>query len=155
MTEAKEKYFEQLIATYTDNMRASDVKSNILIFFLAISISTVTAFRAELPPYIPILLLLVPPGCSIFLLILSISPRFVVIPGYPFYVRRSMSPDDFVTPPEDEESLLSLYRHRCAAFGNILYWKVFLFRVAVAICLFYVAVLLVLALGGGLGALSR
>jgi hypothetical protein len=115
MTEAKEKYFEQLIATYTDNMRASDFKSNILIFFLSISISTVTAFCADLPTHIPILLLLAPPLCSIILLILSISPRFAVIPGYPFYVRRSMNPDVFVTPPEDEEGLLSLYRYRCAA----------------------------------------
>jgi hypothetical protein len=149
------RYFESLISVYTDNIRASDFKSNILIFFLSLSISTVTAFRGEFPHYVPILLLLLLPMCSIILLILSIAPRFIIIPGYPFYLRRSMSADAFVTPPEDEEGLLALFRKRCAALGNILYWKIFLFRIAIGICLFYLVALMFLALSGGLGAFSR
>jgi hypothetical protein len=148
------KYFEDLLSVYTDNIRASDFKSNVLIFFLSISISTVAAFRPELPHYIPMLLLLLLPVCSIILLILSLAPRFIAIPGYPFYLRRSMSPDAFVAPPEDAEAFLALLRHRCASLANILYWKIVLFRIAIGICLFYLTALSALALGGGLRAIS-
>jgi hypothetical protein len=148
------KYFEDLISVYTDNIRASDFKSNVLIFFLSISISTVAAFRPELPRYIPMLLLLLLPVCSIILLILSLAPRFIAIPGYPFYLRRSMSPEAFVTPPEDVEDFLALLRYRCASLANILYWKIILFRIAIGICLFYLAALVALALGGGLRAVA-
>ncbi len=50
------KYFEGLLAVYTDNIRISDIKSNIILFFLSISIPTVVAFRAQLPVYMPLLL---------------------------------------------------------------------------------------------------
>jgi hypothetical protein len=45
------KYFEGLLSVYTDNIRISDIKSNIILFFLAISIPTVAAFRTQLPTY--------------------------------------------------------------------------------------------------------
>jgi hypothetical protein len=47
------KYFEGLLTVYTDNIRISDIKSNIILFFLAISIPTVAAFRAQLPTHVP------------------------------------------------------------------------------------------------------
>ncbi|MFZ2104238.1 MAG: hypothetical protein WAV18_02460 [Roseiarcus sp.] len=65
----------------------------------------------------------------------------VVIPGFPFYVRRSMGPDDFVMPPEDAKERMVLFRHRCAALANVLYWKIFLFRIAMALCLVYLIIL--------------
>ena len=43
------KYFEGLLTVYTDNIRISDIKSNIILFFLAISIPTVAAFRTQAP----------------------------------------------------------------------------------------------------------
>ena len=49
------KYFEGLFTVYTDNIRISDIKSNIILFFLAISIPTVAAFRTQLPFYMPII----------------------------------------------------------------------------------------------------
>jgi hypothetical protein len=142
------KYFEGLLTVYTDNIRISDIKSNIILFFLAISIPTVAAFRTQLPNYIPFFVLLLLPLFSIILLVLAIYPRFVVTPGFPFFIKRSVTPDDFVTPPEDDKELLALFRTRCAALAKILYWKIFLFRIAMAACLVYLAVLFVLALGG-------
>ncbi len=62
------KYFEGLLSVYTDNIRISDIKSNIILFFLSISIPTVVAFRAQLPVYVPLLLLLLLPLFSIILL---------------------------------------------------------------------------------------
>jgi len=142
------KYFESLLGVYTDNIRISDVKSNIILFLLTFSIPTMVAFRAQLPVYIPLLLLLLLPLFAIILLILAIYPRFVVTPGFPFFVKRSVSPDEFVTPPDDEEELLALFRNRCAALAKILYWKVVLFRIAMGACLIYLAILFVLSIGG-------
>jgi hypothetical protein len=142
------KYFEGLLSVYTDNIRISDIKSNIILFFLAISIPTVAAFRAQLPFYMPLLLLLLFPLFSIILLVLAIYPRFVLTPGFPFFIKRSVMPEDFVSPPEDDKELLALFRTRCAALAKILYWKIFLFRIAMASCLVYLALLFLLALGG-------
>jgi hypothetical protein len=144
------KYFEGLLAIYTDNIRISDIKSNIILFLLTFSMPTVAAFRAQLPVYVPLLLLLLLPLFSIILLILAIYPRFVVTPGFPFFVKRSVSPDEFVTPPDDEEELLALFRNRCAALAKILYWKVVLFRIAMSACLIYLTILFVLLIGGAL-----
>lgn len=142
------KYFEGLLAVYTDNIRISDLKSNIILFFLAISIPTVAAFRAQLPISMPIFLLLLLPLFSIILLVLAIYPRFVSTPGFPFFIKRSVTADDFVSPPDDDTELLALFRTRCAALAKILYWKICLFRIAMASCLIYLAVLFVRALGG-------
>ena len=148
------RYYEGLIGTYTDNIRNADTKSNIIIIVVLFSISTVTAFRNQFPSFMPIYLLLLLPLCAIIVLMLAIYPRFVVIPGFPFYVRRSMQHDDFVTPPEDGKDLLVLYRHRCAALANILYWKIFLFRIAMVLCLIYLIILAFLALFEGLSSLG-
>jgi hypothetical protein len=142
------KYFEGLLTTYTDNIRISDIKSNIILFILAFSIPTVAAFRTQLPFYMPLYLLLLLPLFSIIVLVLAIYPRFVVTPGFPFFIKRSVVPEDFVTPPDDEKELLALFRTRCAALARILYWKIFLFRIAMGGCLIYLAVLFLLAIGG-------
>jgi|SRR5208282_5308905 len=142
------KYFESLLTIYTDNIRISDIKSNIILFFLAISIPTVAAFRTQLPPYVPLFLLLLLPLFSIILLVLAIYPRFVVIPGFPFFIKRSAGPGDFVTPPDDDNELLALFRTRCAALAKILYWKILFFRIAMGACLIYLAILFALAIGG-------
>jgi hypothetical protein len=150
MSPDTKKYFESLLTIYTDNIRISDVKSNIILFFLAISIPTLVAFRTQLPLYTPLYMMLLLPMFSIILLILAIYPRFVATPGFPFFVRRTIDPEDFVTPPEDENELLALFRRRCAALAKILYWKILLFRIAMGVCLFYLAILFVLAIGGAL-----
>jgi hypothetical protein len=155
MTDAKIKYFEQLIATYTDNIRASDFKSNILIFFLSISISAVTSFRAELPRFLPILLLLTLPLCSIIILITAIYPRFRAVSGFSFHVKSSVGLNDFLDPPEDDEAIVLQLRYRCVALADILYRKIALFKVSMVICLIYLVTLLLLAVCGGVFALFR
>jgi len=142
------KYFEGLLAVYTDNIRISDIKSNIILFFLAISVPTVAAFRTQLPVFLPLFLLLLLPLFSIILLVLAIYPRYVVTPGFPFFIKRSVCPQDFVPPPDDETELLALFQRRCAALAKILYWKILFFRTAMAACLIYLAILFALAVGG-------
>jgi len=154
LSEEAVAYFERLIATYTENIRASDFRSNILIVFIAISVSPLMAFRGEFPRYIPMQLLVVIPLCSIILLLISIYPRFRVIPGYPFYVSRSASPDLFPLPADDPETILAQLRSRCLAFVKILYWKVFFFKIAIALCFIYLAALLALTFWSGIMALG-
>ena len=96
----------------------------------------------------PLFLLLLLPLFSIILLVLAIYPRYVVTPGFPFFIKRSVSPDDFVTPPDDEKELLGLFRSRCAALAKILYWKIFLLPDRDGGCLIYLAILFALAIGG-------
>src|SRR5271166_5137176 len=148
MTPETIKYFESLTAIYTDNIRSSDYRACTVLFLLAISISTIVAFRDELPASVPIFVLLIFPLFAIILLILSIYPRFIVTPGFPFYFRRSITPADFVGPPEEESELLALFRNRCAALATIFYWKMHYFRIALGISLFYLAILLILTFGG-------
>lgn len=88
------KYFEGLITVYTDNIRISDIKSNIILFLLAISIPTVVAFRLQLPAYMPLFLLLLFPLFSIIVLVVAIYPRFVTTPGFPFFIKRSVLPEN-------------------------------------------------------------
>ena len=148
------RYYESLIGIYTDNIRNADIKSNIILIIILFSISAVTSFRNQFPPFMPIYLLLLLPLCAIIVLVLAIYPRFVAIPGFPFYVRRSIRADDFVMPPEDGKDLMVLFRHRCAALANILYWKIFLFRIAMALCLIYLVILAILALFEGVASLG-
>jgi hypothetical protein len=96
----------------------------------------------------PLFLLLLLPLFSIILLVLAIYTRFVVTPGFPFFIKRSVSPDDFVTPPDDDKELLALFQVRCAALAKILFWKIVLFRIAMASCLAYLVILFALAIGG-------
>jgi hypothetical protein len=94
--------------------------------------------------------LLLLPLFAIILLILAIYPRFVVTPGFPFFTKRSVRPEDSVTPPDDEEELPALFRNRCAALAKILYWKIVLFRTAMGAGLIYLVILFVLSIGGAL-----
>lgn len=142
------KYFDSLADVYTDNIRSSDYRACTVLFLLAISISTLVAFRDELPASVPIFVLLILPLFAIILLVLSIYPRFIVTPGFPFYFKRFITPADFVGPPEEDSELLALFRNRCAALATIFYWKMHYFRIALGISLFYLAVLVILTFGG-------
>jgi hypothetical protein len=148
----KVKYFEQLNAMYTDNIRAIDFKCNILIFFLSISVGAVTSFRPDLPAYLPIMLLLTVPTASIIILLWSIYPRTVRSSGSHFHVKAKVGADDFADPPDDEESFIRQLRDRCVILANILSRKVWLFKISIILCLVYHIVLLaLLAIGGVMG----
>ena len=142
------KYFDNLTAIYTDNIRSTDYRACTVLFLLTVSVPTIVAFREELPNSVPLYILLLIPLCGIILLIVSIYPRFIVTPGFPFYFRRNISPADFILPPDDDGELLTLFRNRCAALATIFYWKMHYFRIALAASLVYLAMLLVLTLGG-------
>ena len=113
----------------------------------AAAAGAIVALRNDLPEFIPLSLLLLLPLSAIIFLLLSIYPRFSNTPDYPFFFRRSVGPDEFGDPPEDNREQLILFRNRCVSLATILYRKVLFFRIALGICLFYAAVLLALAIG--------
>jgi len=148
-SELRIKYFEQLNAMYTDNIRAIDFKANILIFFLSISVGAVTSFRPDLPPFVPILLLLTVPIASIIILIWSIYPRTIRTKGSHFHVKKNVDADDFADAPRDEESFIRTLRDRCVVLAKILSRKMWLFKLSIGLCLIYHIMLLALAAVGG------
>ena len=150
MSQDKRRLFERLIDTYTENIRASDVKSNVIGIMIIFSMSVLSIFRQDLPSWLPLYIILVVPMCSIFFLAVSIFPRFSTTPGLPFYVKREIGPTDFDIIPEEENDVLQLYRNECATLANILYRKVFHFRIAMAFCFLYFVLLFSLAIAGAL-----
>jgi hypothetical protein len=150
MSQDKCRFFERLTDTYTENIRASDVKSNIIGIMIIFSMSVLSIFRSDLPAWLPLYMILVLPMCAIFFLVISIFPRFSTAPSFPFYVKSAISPKDFDTIPEDESDLLRIYRDDCVSLGKILYWKVLYFKIAMVFCFLYFVVLLGLAIAGAL-----
>jgi hypothetical protein len=112
------------------------------------SVSVLSIFRLDFPTWLPFYLILLLPLGSMFFIILSIYPRFSPSPGFPFYVRSIISPNDFAAMPEDDGEILNAYRKDCACLAVILYRKVLLFRIAMAFCFLYFSVLLILAIAG-------
>src|SRR5207248_664253 len=113
------RYFEGLVALYGDNIRASDSKASNMIFLMTFTTPTIVVFRTQLPGFIPIYLLLLIPLCAIACFIFSMYPRFLVTPGFPFYYKRSVTPEDFPLPPQDGMKLLALFQNRCATLAGI------------------------------------
>ena len=148
MSPEKCRHFERLIDTYTDNIRASDVKSNIIGIMIIFSVSVLAIFRLEFPSWLPFYIILLLPMGSLFFIILSIYPRFSAFPGFPFYVKASISPTDFSAMPEDDNDLLDAYRKDCASLAKILYRKIMYFKIALGFCFLYFAILFVLAVAG-------
>jgi hypothetical protein len=153
MSPEQRQYFERLIDTYTENIRASDIKTNIVGIMIIFSISVVSLFRPDLPSWLPFYLLLLAPMLSLVFLLLAIFPRFSARPGFPFRIGASVAPSEFATMPKDDGELKLAYETDCSALAEILYWKVLYFRLAMALCFFYVGVLFCLAVGGALGRL--
>jgi hypothetical protein len=150
MFQDKRRFVERLIDTYTDNIRATDLKSNVIGIMIIFSMSVLSIFRQDLPAWLPLYMILTLPMCSIFFLILSLIPRFSVAPGLPFYVKREVSPNDFDTIPEEENEVLNAYRNDCACLAKILYRKVLYFRIAIGFCFVYSILLFSLAITGAL-----
>jgi hypothetical protein len=150
MSPEERRYFERLIDTYTENIRAADVKANIVGIIVVFSISVLTLFRPDLPAWLPFYVVLLAPILSLVFLLVSIFPRFSAHPGFPFRIGAAVPPDVFAKLPKDDSELALAYETDCSALAGILYRKVFHFRVAMAFCFLYVALLLCLAIGGAI-----
>ena len=102
-----------LIASYGDSIRLSDIKANIAVLFVAIMMGTVLGFRDHYPRYLSVPVLLAPFIVIFFNLLVSVYPRFPREGRKRFPILRNSKPEDFefISDPAPEAEDLPT---RCA-----------------------------------------
>jgi hypothetical protein len=127
-------HYKGLAAAYTDAIRASDFKANIVMFFLSLVLGPIIFNRDKLPPYMTMPVLVAPFIAAFFCLFMALLPRYPRRGRSSFYISRQAKPADFAYRGEggDETQDLQL---RVAIFSDILYWKTVCLRIAFFICI--------------------
>jgi len=148
MAQEPADYYRGLSASYTDAIRATDFKANIVMFFLSIVVGPIIGARDKLPAFLPLPVALAPFLLAFLCLFVVLLPRYPTRGRANFPVLRSPSLGDFrfVDNRDHEVTQLQL---RCAILSHILFWKTFCLRTSFFICIAGVvtAELLVIASG--------
>jgi hypothetical protein len=140
--------YRNLIAGYTEAIRASDFKANIAFLFVAFMMGSVLWNYTSFPSYLSVQLVLLP------FLIVYFSLFMVLIPRYPkrgaksFPVARNLTPADFQSVAQTADDIEQL-KLTCAVLSDILWWKTQSIRVGFLlpiICVFLTMVLLLYTL---------
>ena len=137
--------YRNLIAGYTEAIRASDFKANIAFLFVAFMMGSVLWNYQSFPKYLPIQLVLVPFLIVYFLLFMVLLPRYPKRGAKGFRVARNLTPADFdyVAETADDVEQLKL---TCAVLSDILWWKTQFIRVGLLLAIVCVALTMVLLL---------
>ena len=139
--------YRNLIAGYTEAIRASDFKANIAFLFVAFMMGSVLWNYTSFPSYLSVQLVLLP------FLIVYFSLFMVLIPRYPkrgaksFLVARNLTPADFEAVAQTADDIEQL-KLTCAVLSDILWWKTQSIRVGFLlsiVCVFLTMVLLLYA----------
>ena len=148
MAQSPADYYRSLSATYTDAIRASDFKANIVMFFLSIVLGPVVAAQAKYPPFVT-LPLLVSPFLIVFLcLFLALIPRYPRRGRSNFLVSRTATPADFAFGGSSSAEATQL-QLRVAILSDILFWKTLCLRVSFFVCIATVTIVAALVLWFG------
>src|SRR5947209_4286387 len=134
MSDPVADHFKGLAAAYTDAIRASDFKANIVMFFLSLTMGPVLFNRDKFPPFLTMPVLVAPFLVMFFCLFVALLPRYPRRGRASFFVSGKARPADFLYrgPRENEVEELRL---RVAIFSDILYWKTQCLRVAFFMCI--------------------
>jgi hypothetical protein len=137
--------YRNLIAVYTDAIRASDFKANIAILFVAFMMGPILGNYTRFPEYLPIAIVLLPFLIVYLCLFLVLIPRYPKRGGKNFPVSRAAAATDFaaVTESEDEIDQLKL---RCAVLSELLWWKTFYINIGFMVAMACIVITLVLLL---------
>ena len=139
--------YRNLIAGYTEAIRASDFKANIAFLFVAFMMGSVLWNYTSFPSYLSVQLVLLP------FLIVYLSLFMVLIPRYPkrgaksFLVARNLTPADIESVAQTADDIEQL-KLTCAVLSDILWWKTQSIRVGFLlsiVCVFLTMVLLLYA----------
>jgi hypothetical protein len=139
--------YRNLIAGYTEAIRASDFKANIAFLFVAFMMGSVLWNYTSFPSYLSVQLVLLP------FLIVYFSLFMVLIPRYPkrgaksFLVARNLTPADFEFVAQSADDIEQL-KLTCAVLSDILWWKTQSIRVGFLlsiVCVFLTMILLLYA----------
>lgn len=122
MARDRDALLRNLIASYGNSIRLSDIKANLAVLFVAIMMGTVLGFRDHYPRYLSVPVLLAPFIVIFFNLLVSVYPRFPREGRKRFPILRNSKPEDFefMSDPAPEAEDLPT---RCAVLSRILYWK--------------------------------
>lgn len=134
MSDASADHFKGLAAQYTDTIRASDFKANIVMFFLSLTMGPIIFNRDKFPSFLTMPVLIAPFLVIFFCLFVALLPRYPKRGRANFYISGKATPADFAyRGPSDNE--VGELRLRVAILSDILYWKTLCLRVAFFICI--------------------
>ena len=127
-------HFKGLAAAYTDAIRASDFKANIVMFFLSLTMGPVLFNRDKFPAWLSLPVLATPFMVMFFALFVALLPRYPRRGRSGFFISGRATPADFAYrgPNLAEADELRL---RVAILSDILYWKTVCLRVAFFVCI--------------------
>lgn len=127
-------HYKGLAAAYTDAIRASDFKANIVMFFLSLTIGPIIFNHDKFPPFLTMAMLTTPFMVIFFVLFVALLPRYPRRGRASFFISGRATPADFAyrgpNPNESEE-----LRLRVAILSDILFWKTLCLRVAFFVCI--------------------
>ena len=134
MTDAIADHYKGLAAVYTDAIRASDFKANIVMFFLSLTMGPVVFNRDKFPQFLTLPVVITPFLIMFFCLFVALLPRFPRRGRASFFISGKARPADFLYrgPSQNEAQELQL---RVAILSDILYWKTLCLRVAFFVCI--------------------
>jgi hypothetical protein len=134
MSDAIADHYKGLAASYTDAIRASDFKANIVMFFLSLTMGPVIFNHDKFPPFLSMPVLIAPFLVMFFCLFVALLPRYPKRGRSSFFISGKATPADFLYrgPGDNETRDLRL---RVAILSDILYWKTLCLRVAFFLCI--------------------
>lgn len=134
MSDAIADHYKGLAAAYTDAIRASDFKANIVMFFLSLTMGPIIFNRDKFPAFLTMPVLIAPFLVVFFCLFVALLPRYPRRGRSSFFISGKATPADFayrgINPDENRELQL-----RVAILSDILYWKTLCLRVAFFLCI--------------------
>ena len=139
--------YRNLIAGYTEAIRASDFKANIAFLFVAFMMGSVLWNYASFPSYLSVQLVLLPFLIVYFALFMVLIPRYPKRGAKSFLVARNLTPEDFEFVAQSADDIEQL-KLTCAVLSDILWWKTQSIRVGFLlsiVCVFLTMILLLYA----------
>jgi hypothetical protein len=131
------EYYRGLSAGYTDAIRVSDIKANILMFFLSLVLGPVIGSRDKYPHFLTLPVLISPFLVVFLLLFFALLPRYPRRGGSKLVVSRTALPRDFQFVDDTGREVAEL-QMRCAILSHILFWKTRCLQISFTVCLFSV-----------------
>jgi hypothetical protein len=139
--------YRNLIAGYTEAIRASDFKANIAFLFVAFMMGSVLWNYASFPSYLSVQLALLPFLVVYFSLFMVLIPRYPKRGAKSFLVARNLTAADFEFVAQSADDIEQL-KLTCAVLSDILWWKTQSIRVGFLlsiVCVFLTMILLLYA----------
>jgi hypothetical protein len=139
--------YRNLIAGYTEAIRASDFKANIAFLFVAFMMGSVLWNYASFPSYLSVQLVLLPFLVVYFSLFMVLIPRYPKRGAKSFLVARNLTAADFEFVAQSADDIEQL-KLTCAVLSDILWWKTQSIRVGFLlsiVCVFLTMILLLYA----------